>query len=168
MESPYVIVIGGPNGAGKSTLAKHLLLPNTDITAFVNADVIAATLTDTTDDQRNIVAGRRALELMDNLVERRASFAIESTLSGKTLAARLRSWRALGYRIVMHDVLVYDSSILERRIAHRVTQGGHNIPVPDQRRRLGRSIRNFYELYRGLSDECTIHDGRDDAADDII
>ncbi len=164
MESPYVIIIGGPNGAGKSTLAKQLLPLFEEIEVFVNADAIATSIAAESDRQRDLIAGRRTLALLDALVERRACFALESTLAGMALAGRLRSWRALGYRIILHYIFVDNADVLRHRIAHRVIQGGHDIPIIDQQRRLERSIRNVFELYQWLSDDCTIHDGREGTA----
>jgi predicted ABC-type ATPase len=44
LETPHLIIIAGPNGAGKSTIAPALLQGTLDVTEFVNADVIAQSL----------------------------------------------------------------------------------------------------------------------------
>ncbi len=42
------------------------------------------------------------------------------------------------------------------RIRDRVAQGGHDVPVTDVRRRFGRSMQNFWKVYRPLLDSWTV------------
>ena len=45
-----------------------------------------------------------------------------------------------------------------RRVAQRVSEGGHHIPEPVARRRFERSWRNFVELYQPIADEWLVYD----------
>ena len=45
-----------------------------------------------------------------------------------------------------------------RRVAERVNAGGHHIPPDDVRRRYGRSVKNFIELYRPIADYWEVMD----------
>ena len=44
MAEQRIIIIAGPNGAGKTTFAREYLPMEVGITAFINADLIAAGL----------------------------------------------------------------------------------------------------------------------------
>jgi predicted ABC-type ATPase len=75
MDTPYIIVIAGPNGVGKSTFAKWFLADLPDCAGIVDPDAIARELMELPEQQRNIVAGRLALERIDSLITERVSFA---------------------------------------------------------------------------------------------
>lgn len=92
---PTFVVLGGPNGAGKSTAAA-ILLP-AEMT-FVNADEVAKGLPDYPSHAADLEASRLVLEQMDELEADRADFAVETTLAGRSLAARAARLRAVGYR----------------------------------------------------------------------
>ncbi|GGF55539.1 hypothetical protein GCM10011332_06180 [Terasakiella brassicae] len=62
MSAPILWLVAGPNGAGKSTIvARH----NKDNLPVVNPDVIAASLTNISEAQKHIIAGRKALAQQD-------------------------------------------------------------------------------------------------------
>jgi predicted ABC-type ATPase len=44
------------------------------------------------------------------------------------------------------------------RVAARVRLGGHDVPDATVRRRYGRGLRNFFELYRPLADSWQVFD----------
>ncbi len=156
--TPRCIVIAGPNGAGKTTFAQEFLPHDTDIVHFVNADLIAGGLSPLRPELAAIAAGRLFLRELDRLAVERASFAFESTLSGLTYVARLKRWRALGYRIEIVYLKVNSVSLALRRIAARVRQGGHSVPRKDVVRRFTRSLEHFEGIYRPLADTCSVYD----------
>ena len=90
--SPLVAIIGGPNGAGKSTCAA-ILIP-ADVT-FINADEIAKTLPNFPSPAADVEAGRLLLSQWDALVERRADFSVETTLSNRALAVRVKRFQSV-------------------------------------------------------------------------
>ena len=89
-EKPIVYVLAGPNGAGKTTIAKTYLPYFVGCREFVNADLIAAGLSPFNAEPQSIVAGRLMLQRMDELIEGRETFALETTLAGRAHARRLR------------------------------------------------------------------------------
>jgi len=99
-------VIAGPNGAGKTTFAREFLPTDAGIIHFVNADLIAGGISPLRPELAVIAAGRLFLRELDRLAAARVSFAFESTLSGLTYVARLKRWRALGYRMGRAPVLL--------------------------------------------------------------
>jgi predicted ABC-type ATPase len=50
-----------------------------------------------------------------------------------------------------------------RRVSNRVTQGGHNVPEPDLRRRFRLGLQNLFSLYRPFSDTWNLYLNADDA-----
>src|SRR5687768_4354774 len=102
---PVLCILGGCNGAGKTTLARELL-PRLGLMRFLNADEIARGLSPLDPSLSAFRAGRLVLEEARSLIAAQASFAIESTLSGRTYLALIREAKALGYRFVLHYVVI--------------------------------------------------------------
>ena len=80
---PTLCILGGCNGAGKSTLARELL-PLLGIRRFLNADEIAKGLSPVDLSIAAFKAGRLLIEEARELIAADSSFAIESTLNGRT------------------------------------------------------------------------------------
>ena len=155
---PRCILIAGPNGAGKTTFAREFLPKNAGIVNFVNADLIASGLSPLRPELAARAAGRLVLAELDRLAKARADFAFESTLSGIGYVARLKRWRAAGYRIEMVFLHLPSPRLALRRIAARVKQGGHNVPRADVLRRFARGWKNFQTVYRPLADAWAVYD----------
>lgn len=81
-----MVVIAGPNGAGKSTAAPYLLKDALGILEFVNADQIAAGLSAYAPETVAFEAGRIMLQRLRKLAAAKVSFAVEATLSSRTLS----------------------------------------------------------------------------------
>ena len=153
-----IIVIAGPNGAGKSTLARHYLKDEPGSPPFVNGDEIAARLNPDDPDAAALEAGRMALRQTEAYVKASEDFAIETTLSGRGYAARIRRWQAAGYRVTIIYLRLSSADQTVARVARRVREGGHDIPEAIARRRFERSWNNFVGLYRDLADEWKLYD----------
>ena len=153
-----VLVIGGPNGAGKTTFATEYLPLMGPAVPFVNCDAIAAQLNPDAPDAAAQEAGRIALRRMESYAVQRRDFAFETTLSGRAYVRRLIKWRERGYRIGMVYLRLPSADHVVRRVAQRVSEGGHDIPEPVARRRFERSWSNFVELYRPVADEWQVYD----------
>ncbi len=149
---PTLCIIGGCNGAGKTTLARELL-PRLGLMRFLNADEIARGLSPLDPNLTAFKAGRILLEEARSLLDRGEHFAIESTLSGKTYLALLRSAKSKGYRVVLHYILIGSATQAVGRVALRVKLGGHHVPEDDIQRRYDRSRKHFLEDYLPLADE---------------
>lgn len=150
--SSLICIIGGCNGAGKSTLARELL-PRLGIERFLNADLIAKGLSPVNPSLAAFAAGRRLLDEAHNLIAAGTSFAIESTLSGKTYVKLLREAKERGYRVMLHYIRIDSAAQAVQRVRLRVLTGGHHVPEDDIRRRYERSVRHFAEDYLPLADE---------------
>ena len=89
--------------------------------------------------------------MITDLIARQVSFSIETTLAGRTHLRTLKAARAKGYKIVLLYFSPIDADICLKRIAWRVSDGGHDVPETDVRRRFDRSIRNIND-YAALCD----------------
>jgi predicted ABC-type ATPase len=155
---PRCVIIGGPNGAGKTTFARQFLVKSAGIDYFINADLIASGLAPLKPTLAAVAAARLMLAEMDRLSRAKVDFAFESTLSGLAYAPRLRTWKAMGYRIEIVFLKLESPRLALRRIAERVKEGGHDIRRPDVLRRFTRSWLNFTTIYRPLADEWWVYD----------
>ncbi len=157
--NPTLCILGGCNGAGKTTLARELL-PRLGLMRFLNADEMARGLSPLDPSLSAFRAGRLLLQEARSLIEAKASFAIESTLSGKIYVALIREAKARGYRILLHYIVIGSSTQAIARVALRVKLGGHDVPDEDVCRRFDRSRRHFLNDYLPLADEWGLWDNR--------
>lgn len=157
--TPTLCILGGCNGAGKTTLARELL-PRLGLMRFLNADEIARGLSPLDPTLCAFKAGRLLLEEARSLMAARASFTIESTLSGKTYLALIREAKARGYHFLLHYIVIGSGAQAVGRVALRVRLGGHHVPEDDVLRRFDRSRRHFIEDYLPLADEWGLWDNQ--------
>ena len=155
--TPTLCILGGCNGAGKTTLARELL-PRLGLMRFLNADEIARGLSPLDPSLTAFKAGRLLIEEARGLIAAKASFAIESTLSGKTYVAMIREAKAQGYRFLLHYIRIGSGDQAVGRVGLRVKLGGHDVPEDDIRRRFERSRKHFIEDYVPLADEWGLWD----------
>jgi predicted ABC-type ATPase len=155
--TPTLCILGGCNGAGKTTLARELL-PRLGLMRFLNADEIARGLSPLDPSLTAFKAGRLLIEEARGLIAAKASFAIESTLSGKTYVAMIREAKAQGYRFLLHYIRIGSGDQAVGRVALRVRLGGHDVPEDDVRRRFERSRKHFIEDHVPLADEWGLWD----------
>jgi len=155
--TPTLCILGGCNGAGKTTLARELL-PRLGLMRFLNADEIARGLSPLDPSLTAFKAGRLLIEEARGLIAAKSSFAIESTLSGKTYISMIREAKAQGYRFLLHYIMIDSGDQAVGRVALRVKIGGHHVPEDDVRRRFERSRKHFIEDYLPLADEWVLWD----------
>ncbi len=125
---------------------------------FVNADVIAQGLSGFEPESMAMEAGRIMLQRLHALAGQRASFAFETTLAGRSYARWLRSLRTTGYTVDLVYFWLASPDLAVARVAERVSRGGHDIPEAIIRQRYGRSIRNFFQLFRPVVDSWKVQD----------
>ncbi len=155
---PRCIVIAGPNGAGKTTFAREYLPGIARMVHFVNADLIAGGLSPLKPELAAIAAARMVLREIDRLAAKRADFAFETTLSGRTYVRRIEAWKRAGYRIEIVFLRLDSVDLALRRIEVRVRQGGHDVPKRDVLRRFTRGWENFQKTYQPMAESWAVYD----------
>jgi len=157
-EKPRLLLIAGPNGAGKTTFAREFLPREADCPEFVNADLIAAGLSPFRPEAAAYRAGRLMLREIDRLAASGGSFALESTLSGRTYVQRIHDWRASGYVVELFFLSLPNADFAVSRVRQRVREGGHDVPEATVRRRFAAGLYNFERLYQPIVDAWALYD----------
>lgn len=156
--SKKILIIGGPNGAGKTTFATEFLPNEADCPTFINADLIAAGLNPFRPDLAAIQAGRLMLKMILDCVEKKESFAFETTLSGRGYARLIPVWQKEGYLIKLLFLRLPTPEMAIARVRQRVLEGGHNVPEKIVRRRFYSGWNNFQLIYRDMVDDWVVYD----------
>ena len=151
---PVLWVIAGPNGAGKTSLFDQSLR---DKLPFINADEIARELAGGSDGTAAWEAGRLAVEQRRIALRNCEAFSVETTLAGKSALALMRMARARGYRVNLVYVGLDFPELSADRVAQRVSNGGHGIPLAAISRRYPASIANLSHALR-LCDRAHVLD----------
>ncbi len=157
MGNPVLIIFAGANGSGKTTAA-NALLPKRRIKEFVNADEIARGLSPLNPVGQAMAAGRLVIKRTREMIAKKESFAIETTLAGNTLVQSIQMAKKAGYEIEMHYIFCADINVNIQRVKTRVRQGGHDVPAQDVRRRYWRSLQNYIRVYFNLCDKISVYD----------
>lgn len=134
---PTLTVVAGPNGSGKSTFAQAMKLKTID------PDRLAAGYGQGFTPEANLRASREALEIMQDRLAGRQSFAIETTLAGRQPLRLMDQAVEAGYRVHLAFIVPNDQEDTRLRIENRVMRGGHNIPDADLERRGPRILANL-------------------------
>lgn len=155
---PSLYIIAGCNGAGKST-ASYTLLPDLlDCKEYVNADEIARGLSPFNPSEMAILAGKLMLRRIEGLLSNLASFAIETTLATKSYATLTNKAKRLGYKVNLMFIWLSSVQLAKDRVAHRVSEGGHNIEPDVIERRYYAGLHNLRSLYMPIVDTWVIVD----------
>jgi predicted ABC-type ATPase len=137
---PTIYLIAGCNGAGKTTFAKEFLPHEVKCVRFYNADEIARGLSPLDPSAGAIKAGRLLLSEVRDSMTRHETFALESTLSGRTYVRIFERALSSGYNLELHYLWLSNVEQAIARVRRRVRMDGHNVPVKDIRRRFKRSL----------------------------
>lgn len=154
----HLYIISGCNGAGKTTASYTVLPEILKVEEFVNADEIARGLSPFNPDGMAIEAGRLMLKRIDELLLKGKDFAIETTLATRSYAKLVERAHALGYAVHLVYFWLSSPQLAKERVASRVRNGGHNIPVAVIERRYALGIRNLLEIFIPIVDEWMIVD----------
>ena len=157
MQHPNLYIIAGPNGAGKTTASFNLLPDVLHCPNFVNADEIARGLSPFAPETVAFQAGRIMLQRIEELLPQRVDFAIETTLATRSYVQLVHRAQALGYRVHLIFFFLENEEQAKARVAQRVSNGGHDIPESDIRRRFKRGIYNLINLYMPICDNVHVY-----------
>ena len=155
-------IIAGPNGAGKTTFAENFLPVEAECLNFINADLIAKGISPFNPESVALESGKIFLKRMDTIVSNKESFAFETTLSGLNYIERIKSWKKIGYEVILYFLKLPSEEMAVKRVQTRVAEGGHNVPENVIIRRFHRGWANFHKHYKHLVDDCVIFDNSGD------
>lgn len=116
-------IIGGVNGVGKSSFSGVLSAESNDLGIIIDTDKITADM-----GISNLAGGRKAVEKINNCLEKGINFTQETTLSGNRTIRTIEKARSLDYYIRLYYIGVNTAYESLKRIKNRVEKGGHDIP----------------------------------------
>jgi predicted ABC-type ATPase len=141
---PQLWIIAGPNGAGKTTLVSRRIGQRIEV---VNPDIIAREIPSIDGRPNERRAGQLAVKRRNDLLDRKADFAIETTLSGASALRFLQTAKIIGYKVTLVYVGLASADLSVQRVLDRVRQGGHAVPItaierrfPDAMSKVGRAV----------------------------
>jgi predicted ABC-type ATPase len=130
-------LVVGPNGAGKSTFVRLVLAPAWPVATFVNADEIAAQRWPDDPMAHAYEAAKVAAATRTRLIELGRPLIAETVFSHPTKLDLVRGATRAGYYVALH-VLMVPEELSVSRVAYRVANGGHDVPVEKIRARYRR------------------------------
>jgi predicted ABC-type ATPase len=165
-EQPRLLLVAGPNGSGKTTITErglaHEWFAGCD---YINPDLIArdefGDWNSETDIRRAAVV---AQERRESCIAERRSLACESVFSGADKLEFMLRARRLGFFTRIFFVATTDPAINASRVARRVMQGGHDVPIPKIIDRYFRSIANC-AMAAPQADRLYLYDNSVDGAE---
>lgn len=162
---PRLIVVAGPNGAGKTSITEQLLRHEwMGGCEYVNPDYIAR---DAFGDWNAPDAVRKAAiyaaELREQCVRDGRSLAFETVLSMPDKIDFIQRAKQAGFFVRLFFVGTDNPSINAKRVALRVMEGGHDVPISKIISRYTRSLANCSVAAR-IADRAYIYDNSVDNA----
>ncbi|MBO4839874.1 MAG: zeta toxin family protein [Bacteroidaceae bacterium] len=151
-------VIAGCNGAGKTTASFTVLPEMLKCREFVNADEIAAGISPFNPEGVAIQAGRLMIDRIIQLLKDGETFAFETTLATRSYVKLIQQAKKRGYFVTLLFFSLSSAEQAQRRVAQRVSMGGHNIPTDVIIRRYEAGLQNLFQLYMPVCDYWTLYD----------
>ena len=156
---PVLIVIAGPNGSGKTTVTEQILRHEwMEDAIYINPDIVAQ---EQFGDWNSAEAVKKAIAYCEVLREKALaegkSLIFETVLSRKDKVDYIRRAKAAGFFVRVFFVCTESPTINASRIARRVMQGGHDVPISKIISRYNLSIANCVEVAR-IVDRCYLYD----------
>lgn len=141
---PRLLVIAGPNGSGKTSLTSQILKHEwVEGCVYINPDFIALQeLGDWNSPEAVLKAAQIATERREKCLENKESLIFETVFSAQGKVEYLDRAREAGYFIRLFFVGTEHPTINASRIARRVMEGGHDVPIPKIVSRYSKSISN--------------------------
>jgi predicted ABC-type ATPase len=166
MLKPVLIVIAGPNGSGKTSITGKILQHEwIEGCTYINPDNIARDdFGDWNSPEAVLKAAKRATQLREEGLRQRQSILFETVLSAQDKLEYLRRAKLAGYFIRFFFVGTDDPAINARRVAYRVSEGGHDVPITKIISRYGKSMANCGIAVR-IADRAYLYDNSVDYAE---
>jgi predicted ABC-type ATPase len=163
---PKLIIIAGPNGTGKTSVTGKILEHEwIEGCLYINPDNIAKdTFGDWNSPEGTLKAAQLAARMREECLAKNESFCFETVMSAPDKLDFIRRAKEAGYFIRLFFVGTSSPMINASRIALRVMEGGHDVPLPKIISRYTKSIANCAVAMR-LVDRAYIYDNSIDYKD---
>lgn len=148
-------ILAGGNGAGKTTFYHRFLEPLG--MKFVNADLIAAEISDGGSEDHSYVASRVAGQLRNDLLKTGTSFCFETVFSHPSKIDFIADAKTLGFEVILVFIHLHSNQLNQARVAQRVSEGGHGVPADKIISRIPRTLDHIRTVLP-LTDQTQIYD----------
>ncbi|MFA5983887.1 MAG: zeta toxin family protein [Methylococcaceae bacterium] len=141
---PRLIIVAGPNGAGKTSITEQLLRHEwMSGCVYVNPDLIARDQFGDWNSLESILkAANKAAEVRESCLVEYKSLPFETVLSAPDKIQFIQRAKNMGYFVRLFFVGTDDPSINAKRVAMRVMEGGHDVPIGKIISRYAKSLAN--------------------------
>lgn len=159
LHKPVLIVIAGPNGSGKTTITFKILRHEwMEDAVYVNPDIIAQEKFGDWNSQEAVMKSvRYCEELREQCLCEGRSLIFETVLSAEGKIDFIKRAKLAGYFIRIFFVATESPTKNAARIAKRVMEGGHDVPITKIISRYNKSISNC-GIAAQLADRTYIYD----------
>lgn len=156
---PELIMIAGPNGSGKTSVTQKFLHHEwADGTVYINPDQVANDKFGDWNSQDAVLkAANYCKEWRERCIQDRESFVFETVFSAEDKIDFLIRAKEAGFFIRVFFISTNHPSINAARIAKRVMEGGHDVPIRKIISRYAKSIINC-ETIAPLVDRLYVYD----------
>ncbi len=144
IKKPILIIIAGPNGSGKTSITNKVLKHEwLEDCVYINPDNIAKEVFGDWNSRDAILqVANYATEIRNNCLADNKSFIFETVLSINDKIEFIKKAKLQGYFIRLFFVSTDSPAINASRIASRVMEGGHDVPISKIISRYSMSILN--------------------------
>ena len=158
-DKPKLLIIAGPNGSGKTSVTSKILEHEwIEDCVYINPDNIAQDVFGDWNSQEAILmAANRAAELREEYLSKKKGILFETVLSAADKLDYIKRANEAGYFIRLFFVGTDHPSINASRIARRVMEGGHDVPISKIISRFNKSIANCSKIVP-LIDKLYVYD----------
>lgn len=145
---PLLIIIAGPNGSGKTTITSRILKHEwLEDCEYINPDDIAQnTFGDWNSEESVLKAAQLAKELREKHLKNKCSMIFESVFSTEEKVQFVKKAVESGFFVRIFFVATENPIINASRVARRVLNGGHDVPIKKIISRYAKSIGNAFEV----------------------
>jgi predicted ABC-type ATPase len=141
---PELIIIAGPNGSGKTSVTQKFLHHEwSDGTIYINPDDVANDVFGDWNSQEAVIkAANYCADLREKCLNDKVSFVFETVFSADDKVQFLNKAKNAGFFVRLFYISTSSPQINASRIAKRVIEGGHDVPISKIVSRYSKSIAN--------------------------
>lgn len=156
---PELIIIAGPNGSGKTSVTQKFLHHEwAEGTVYINPDQVAKDKFGDWNSKGAILkAADYCAQWREECLREKVSFVFETVFSAQDKIDFLVRAKQAGFFIRLFFISTEHPSINAARIAKRVMEGGHDVPITKIISRYTKSIVNC-EAVSSLVDRLYVYD----------
>ena len=145
---PVLIVIAGPNGSGKTSVTSKILQHEwLEDSEYINPDNVARDVFGDWNNQDSVLkAANYCNEWRERCLAENKSHIFETVMSAADKVDYILRAKETGFFIRIFFVSTESPTINAKRVANRVLNGGHDVPIPKIISRYDKSIANCIAL----------------------